>query len=324
MPRGPRLDVPGTLHHAIFRGIEGNRIVSDDQDRAWLVDKMASLASVSDTEIYAWAIMDNHVHLLLKSGPHGLSSYMRKLLTSYAITYNKRHKRHGYLFQNRFKSIICQEEIYFRKLVSYIHLNPLRAGLTKSLKELDHFPWSGHSALMGNHPNEWQQCEKVLSYFGTERLTGRAAYRQFIEDQSTFGHQPELTGGGLKRSEGGWAEIKSARPCHQGRNIEKLVLGDEDFVKKMVDQTDDRLKSRLDPKRNLSLGKSEVERVCLENNISVLRLHSGERTRMMSTMRKKLVKLLVITHGLSLAETARLLGISTPAVFMLLKEMGLR
>lgn len=324
MPRGPRLDAPGTLHHAIFRGIEGNRIVSDDQDRAWLVDKISILASGSETEIYAWAIMDNHAHLLLKSGPRGLSSFMRKLLTSYAITYNRRHKRHGYLFQNRYKSIICQEELYFRKLVSYIHLNPLRAGLAKSLKELDHFPWSGHSALMGNHPNGWQKCDEVLSFFGSEELSGRVAYRKFIEDQSKYGQQPELTGGGLKRSEGGWSEIKSVRPNHKDRNIEKLILGDDVFIKEMVEQTNDHLKSRADPKRNLDLAKSEVERACLENGISVLQLQSGDRTRKISFLRKKLIEALVVTHGLSLAESAKLLGISTPAVFRLLKEKGLR
>lgn len=320
MPRGPRLDVPGTLHHVIFRGIEGNRIVSDDQDRNWLIDKMARLSETSHTAIFAWAIMDNHVHLLLKSGPDGLSRFMRKLLTSYAITYNHRHERHGYLFQNRYKSIICQEERYFLKLVSYIHLNPLRAGLVSTLKQLDHYPWSGHSALMGYRPNQWQKCENVLSLFSGKTTDSRIAYRTFIEAQSRHGHQPELTGGGLKRSEGGWSEIKSRKPHQQIRSNEKLILGDEDFVKSTLDQAQEHIKLRVRYENNLSHARSEVEKLCREHGLSLNSLLEGARSPGLSTLRKEAAVLLTTNYRLTNAEIARMLGISAQAVFKILKK----
>jgi hypothetical protein len=71
---------------------------------------MGSIAHKTRTPIYAWALMINHSHILLRSGPHGISDYMRKLLTGYAVSYNRKHNRHGYLFQNRYKSIMCEEE----------------------------------------------------------------------------------------------------------------------------------------------------------------------------------------------------------------------
>ncbi len=139
MPRGARLDAPGTLHHVMVRGIEGMNIVEDDEDREYFVTRLGLVATGTGTSVYAWALMSNHAHMLLRSGAAGLSTFMRKLLTGYASYFNRRHKRHGHLFQNRYKSIVCEEEPYFLRLVSYIHLNPLRAGLVGNIEELE---WS--------------------------------------------------------------------------------------------------------------------------------------------------------------------------------------
>jgi len=102
MPRQARLDAPGTLHHVIIRGIEKRKIVDDKKDQNIFVERMGQIALDTDTTIYAWALMTNHAHILLKSGQQGLSTFMRRFLTGYAINYNKRHKRYGHLFQNRY------------------------------------------------------------------------------------------------------------------------------------------------------------------------------------------------------------------------------
>ena len=104
MPRQARLDAPGTLHHVIVRGIEKRRIVDDGKDRENFVKRMGEIALESATTIYAWALMTNHAHLLLRSGNKGLSGFMRRLLSGHAISYNIRHKRYGHLFQNRYPS----------------------------------------------------------------------------------------------------------------------------------------------------------------------------------------------------------------------------
>jgi len=110
MPRGARLDAPGTLHHAIVRGIERRNIVDDDTDRADFISRLGKLSEETETAIYAWALMTNHAHILLHSGPAGLPNFMRRLLAGYAAAYNRKHKRYGHLFQNRYKSIFLPEE----------------------------------------------------------------------------------------------------------------------------------------------------------------------------------------------------------------------
>ena len=112
MPRQARLDVPGTLHHVIIRGIEQRQIVDDDKDRRNFVNRLGTLALETNTAIYAWALMTNHAHILLRSGPVGLSKFMKRVLTGYSVFYNRRHRRHGHLFQNRFKSIVVEEDSY--------------------------------------------------------------------------------------------------------------------------------------------------------------------------------------------------------------------
>src|SRR4030043_1574384 len=165
MPRQARLDAPGILHHVMLRGIEGCPIFLDDQDRQDFVSRVSQLVEMTGTRVLAWTLMENHVHLLIFSGPQGISKFMRRLLTGYAVRYNLRHRRSGHLFQNRYKSIVCEEEAYLLELVRYIHLNPLRVAVVKSMGELDKYPWSGHRVLVGKGKNDWQEREYVLHQF---------------------------------------------------------------------------------------------------------------------------------------------------------------
>ena len=230
MPRKARLDAPGTLHHVMIRGIEKGNIVEDDKDREKFVNRMGKLSVDLKTPVYAWSLMSNHAHILLKSGPSGLSDFMRKLLTGYAVNYNKRHRRHGHLFQNRYKSIVCEEDIYFKQLVSYIHLNPLRTGLVDTLLKLDWYRWSGHSVILGRRKNSWQDRDYVLGWFGSTEKDARQNYRRFVEKGIGIGNQPQLVGGGLIRSLGGWAQVKTIRRFSEKEASDERILGSGEFV----------------------------------------------------------------------------------------------
>ena len=139
----------------IIRGIERRRIVDDDQDRERFLDRLGDLTSETRTVVCAWALMNNHAHLLVKSGPAVLAGFMRRLLTGHAVYFNRRHRRHGHLFQNRYKSIVCEEDPYFKELVRYIHLNPLRAGAAADLAALERCRWCGHAAVLGKWQSPW-------------------------------------------------------------------------------------------------------------------------------------------------------------------------
>ena len=149
MPRQARLDAPGLLQHVMARGIERRKLFRDDKDRKSFLNRLTLILEETQTQCYAWALIPNHFHLLLRTGPTPLSKVMRRLMTGYAVTFNKRHKRSGHLFQNRYKSVVCEEDPYLLELIRYIHLNPLRAGIVKDLKVLDKYPWTGHSYILG-------------------------------------------------------------------------------------------------------------------------------------------------------------------------------
>jgi REP element-mobilizing transposase RayT len=161
MPRQARLDAPNTLHHVMVRGIERTAIFQDDTDRADFVARLAALAEHGALTVYAWALLPNHAHLLVRTGSRPLPRSMRSLLTGYAGAFNRRHHRVGHLFQNRYKSIVVEEEPYLLELVRYLHLNPLRAKVTPTLRALDRSPWTGHSALLGAVPRPWQDTATI-------------------------------------------------------------------------------------------------------------------------------------------------------------------
>lgn len=223
MPRLARLDITGLLQHVIVRGIERRDIFNDDHDRQLFVDRLFSLLSETGVYCYAWALLSNHFHLLLMPTSTPLSYFMRRLLTGYAVSFNRRNKRSGHLFQNRYKSIVCEEEPYLVELVRYIHLNPLRAGMVANLDELDHYPWSGHAVLMGNRQSDAQATGAILERFGKRASTARRNYRQFVSEGIKTGRRDDLVGGGLKRSQG-------ERLNNEYESFDERVLGGGNFV----------------------------------------------------------------------------------------------
>jgi putative transposase len=187
MPRHARLDAPGVLHHIIVRGIERRLIFRDEIDQDRFIERMRKVLGETHTPCYAWALLGNHAHILLKTGATSLHKVMARLLTGHAVAFNKRHRRHGQLFQNRYKSILCQEDAYLTELVCYIHLNPLRTGIVKELSDLSRYGYSGHAALMGKAAHPWQDVDSVLLHFGTTAKAARQQYLSCMEERRDKG-----------------------------------------------------------------------------------------------------------------------------------------
>ncbi|XPS88920.1 transposase, IS200-like [Desulfosarcina variabilis str. Montpellier] len=244
MPRKARIDAAGALHHVIIRGIERRKIFRSDFDRKNFLNRMPVLVSETSTNCFAWAMLDNHVHLLLRTGSAPISVFMSRLLTGYAGWFNRKYKRHGQLFQNRYKSILCQEDPYLRELVRYIHLNPLRAGLVDDIKALDAYPWCGHSVLMGKSEQPWQNIEYVYRLFSSRKREARISYRRFVVNGISEGKRPDLTGGGLLRSIGGWTGLKNLRKAGIRVKGDERILGDSDFVETVLASAQEALEEK--------------------------------------------------------------------------------
>lgn len=323
MPRQPRLDAPGTLHHVMGRGIEKTKIFRQDGDREDFLSRIAGLCKEGFLSVYAWALMDTHFHLLVKTRGQTLSKSMRKLLTGYVINFNRRHKRYGHLFQNRYKSIVCEEDPYLLEITRYIHLNPVRAGLVKDMRGLSKYPWAGHAVLMGSGKRDWQDRETVLSYFGGKRRQAISGYEEFVREGISKGKRPDLVGGGLIRSLGGWAQVLSSRRRGIEASSDQRVLGSSDFVESLLSEADERERETLRlPLRGRGLN-SLIKEIAEGEGVSETEVRSGKRDRRVSRARRLICQVAVDKMGYPGAEVARVLGVTTSAVIRAAHSAGL-
>lgn len=229
---------------------------------------------------YAWTLLSNHAHFLFRTGVSPLATLMRSLLTGHAVTFNRKYNRHGQLFQNRYKSIICQEDAYLLELVRYIHLNPLRARMVKTIGELKAYPYCGHGRLMGDKIHSWQDDRYVLGFFGRTLRKARKGYEAYMEEGLNQGRRPELVGGGLIRSLGGWDKVKKIRKKGQDRiKGDQRILGDSDFVMNVLAQAEERFNRSYDLKsRGYDLDVVE-KRVCEIFEVEPDELYSSSREK---------------------------------------------
>jgi putative transposase len=314
MPRKSRIDAPGALHHIIIRGIERKAIFKDTIDRKNFLDRLEKLLPDSQTACYAWALMPNHVHLLMKTGLMPMATVMRRLLTGYAMQFNRRHRRHGHLFQNRYKSFLCEEDIYLKELVRYIHLNPLRAKIVEDLNALKAYPYSGHSALMGKIKNHWQDIDYVLSLFGKTKRDARQRYATFLAKGVSQGRRPDLVGGGLLRSMGGWTTLKGLRKSGTRIKGDERILGSSDFVESVLKAAGEALeeKTQLDA-MDIALDQL-ISVVAGSYEIDTIDLKTPSKQRQISEARAVVCYLAVRRLRFSCAEVSRNLNISPSTV----------
>jgi putative transposase len=314
MPRKARIDAPGALHHIILRGIERRPIFNDDQDYRNYLDRLGGVITETSTHCYAWVLMPNHVHLLLKTGLVPLATVMRRVLTGYAQQFNRRHKRHGHLFQNRYKSFLCEEDPYLLELVRYIHLNPLRAGLVKDLKVLAGWVRSGHSVLMGRVKRDWQDTDYVLSLFGRGMSSARRSYASFVAEGLANVRRPELVGGGLLRSIGGWSTLAVNRSKGLRLMSDERILGSSEFVEDVLKKADEEYDRRTLAQREGQDLDTLVNRISDYFGIDKEALKSSSKQREVCRARRLLCYFAVSKLMMSCADIARKLNISPSSV----------
>jgi hypothetical protein len=235
---------------------------------------------------------------------------MRSLLTGYAGAFNRRHKRVGHLFQNRYKSIVVEAEAYLLELVRYVHLNPLRATVVPDLHRLGRYPWTGHSALLGPVPRPWQDTQTILHQFGPTLTRARVAYRAFVAAGAPRGHRPEFQGGGLLRSQGGWAAVAALRRGREAYRGDERILGSTDFVEAMRQAV-----QRAEPGRGLRMSLSAlVARICRETGIAPATLQQGSRRASVARAREGIAYLAIDRYGYPAVALREYLGVGAPSI----------
>ena len=314
MPRRSRIDTTGALHHIMVRGIERGTIFRNDTDRNHFLERLGKILQDTKTLCYAWALMPNHFHLLLRTGQVSISTVMRRLLTGYALWFNQTHRRHGHLYQNRFKSILCQEDVYLLELVRYIHLNPIRANLVKGLEELSRYAFCGHGVLMGKVKNLWQDTEGVLGMFGEKLGVARRAYRAFVEARLSEGKRQDLTGGGLVRSAGGWEGVKALRQENIFQKNDERILGDGDFVGRVLASAQEAMEKRYSLRSQGVDLEKVASRVSEVLGLKPVEVWAEGKYQRIVEARSLLCYWAVRELGVTMSSLAQRFGLSVPAV----------
>lgn len=182
MPRGPRIDAPGAVHHVMIRGIERRRIFHDTEDYEDFLARLDRLVPELGFLIFTWVLMPNHAHFALQTGPVPLPRLMARLGTGYAVRFNNRHQRVGHLVQNRYRSRLVEDDRDLLGLIRYIHGNPLRAGLVPSAEALGGFPWCGYAALTGERPaRPFEAPTATLRLLAEEPAEARRHLRHWMQ-----------------------------------------------------------------------------------------------------------------------------------------------
>ena len=179
MARPLRIDQEETFYHVINRGNERRIIFRDDADYEGFLSRLGRCSERFELDVFAYVLMRNHYHLLVRTHEANLSRAMQWLGVSYSSWHNARHHRIGHLFQGRFKSFIIQETAYIYRLLLYIHRNPLRAKATEDLAD---YCWSSYLPLgYGRFRPDWFDPQLVYDYFDMDRRTFRRAVRLYDE-----------------------------------------------------------------------------------------------------------------------------------------------
>jgi REP element-mobilizing transposase RayT len=180
MSRPLRLEFPGSLWHVTARGNEKRRIFFDDHDRCRFLELLGEAVRRFGWILTAYVLMTNHYHAVVELTENTLSDGLKWFNGAYAQWLNRRHDRVGHLFQDRFKAFLIQKEKYFREVLRYVVLNPVRAGMVARPED---YMWSSHRAILGRvAPPSWLAADEVLANFGQGRAIARAQYERFVED----------------------------------------------------------------------------------------------------------------------------------------------
>lgn len=216
MARKPRIHYPGALYHVILRGNARQDIFQGAEDRYRFYMFLQEGTERFGHRILAFCLMTNHVHLAVQVGEVSLSRIMQSITFRYTRWQNWRMGRTGHLFQGRYKSFLVDGDTYLQELVAYIHLNPLRAGMTTKLGS---YKWSSHRAYLGKEIIPWVNTEAMLGTFSSDMPTARKRYAAFISDRVKDGHREEFHGKG---------------------SADTRVVGDDHFVEAILERADSR------------------------------------------------------------------------------------
>jgi len=180
LARPIRIEYPGAFYHVFSRGNQKQLIFFSDEDRCHFINCLRKACQKFGVVVHAYCLMPNHFHLLLETPLGNLSRVMHFLIANYTSYFNRKHDRHGHLFQGRFRSVLVDAAVYAKELSRYIHLNPVRSGI---VERPERFAWSSYGYYCGTaDPEQWLETSVVLGLISRKPGVTMRAYAEFVED----------------------------------------------------------------------------------------------------------------------------------------------
>lgn len=274
MARKPRVHYPTALYHVILRGNGGQKIFFSQEDRFRFYLLLQEGIERYEHRIHAFCLMTNHIHLAIQVGDIALPRIIQNIAFRYTRWANWCQGRTGHLFQGRYKAVLVDADSYLLGLTRYIHLNPVRSGI---VREPEDYPWSGHRVYLGLEVIPWLTTDWVLSMFSSNVKRSRWAYRKFVEEGKSGGHQREFG---------------------RGSEIDSRVLGDDIFIDKVFSQSHERSKRKVTVEEIISC-------VCQQFSLKKQMLSGSGKDRRLSNVRAIAAWLVLDSGGLTLAELSK-------------------
>lgn len=298
------------------RTVERRPLFEDDTDRASFLDAFSRICSLTGTRILAWALMGTHVHLLVRCAEYPLSGFMQQVLSRYARFFNRRHDRTGHLFEDRFRSILVNDESYLLSVIRYIHLNPVSSGMVDSVEALGKYPWTGHRAVVTGVEIDGQDVDGVLALFGGSRSEALTSYLNMMESDSPAW---EYAGEGFILGRKGVVSSRLSDLVSMDSPRRTGMLGDMESSAAVARSV---IGSGSIDVRNRAATHEKVESI-LKETLSRFNLNPGaltgcSRNGTITEARAFAAERLVTEAGLSFTETGRLLGMTRQGVNYLL------
>ena len=284
MARPVRIEYPGAVYHVICRGNNRQSVFRDDQDRKRHLERLSLYCEQKEVDLLAYCLLTNHVHLLLETPKGNLAKMMQAFQTSYTVYFNKRHRRSGHLFEQRYKALLVDKDNYLLEVSRYIHLNPVAARIAGRPQD---YRWSSYGAYVRGKGISGLKYETVLGYFVGGRGRQLAQYREFVE--------------GELRGKQKWAEP----PVLKGG-----FVGDEDFVEEARKKA---IRPVLEEHYPL---KRMVQAVCKVCGVAEEEIKRPGRSEGVQSARELLCYVSRRHSDVGLRELARFLGVkelSTPS-----------
>lgn len=303
MPYGRRYDWPGALHHVMSRGVNGMEVLKRSSHKTEFIHLLNRYLPAAGVKVHAWALMNNHFHLLTETGDVPLSAVMHRLLTSWSMRYNFLEERQGRVFQNRYRSILIDKENYYFTVIAYINLNPLRSAYVKSETDLEAYPFSGHSYTEGIRKRyKWEY--DISSDRSYSKKYSKAILRHKLKlDETISSNSPSvLSRTGLKKG-----------PAFDDDHVE--ILGENAYALDVVKSSSDR---RLQPLRNRHeqhrMAEAALGRVQQIFDLPLPVIMGRSRCGKAYQARRMLISYLILFCGFSYSDAARYLGRTRQAV----------